>query len=151
MLEEKEKHESHPAKEMSRALILILVGACIARPLRDRPDPVGREPRDRGGQHPRVPRGARQEDEGRYVGTATALTHACSTHLLSDSSALRHLTLPASIAVLAGEIDVGEYAISKGLNKAPHEYPDAKAQPHLQARQPDRQAVPRYTMPRRTR
>ncbi|GAB5035819.1 dna polymerase alpha catalytic [Nannochloropsis oceanica] len=32
----------------------------------------------------------------------------------------------------AGEIDVRQYAITKGLNKAPHEYPDAKSQPHLQ-------------------
>lgn len=32
----------------------------------------------------------------------------------------------------AGEVPVKEYAITKGLNKAPHEYPDAKAQPHLQ-------------------
>lgn len=34
----------------------------------------------------------------------------------------------------AGEVPVREFAITKGLNKAPHEYPDAKAQPHLQAR-----------------
>lgn len=32
----------------------------------------------------------------------------------------------------AGEVPVKEFAITKGLNKAPHEYPDAKAQPHLQ-------------------
>ena len=32
----------------------------------------------------------------------------------------------------AGEVDTRQYAITKGLNKAPHEYPDAKAQPHLQ-------------------
>lgn len=32
----------------------------------------------------------------------------------------------------AGEVDVRQYAITKGLNKAPHEYPDAKSQPHLQ-------------------
>lgn len=34
----------------------------------------------------------------------------------------------------AGEVPTKEYAITKGLNKAPHEYPDAKAQPHLQVR-----------------
>ena len=34
----------------------------------------------------------------------------------------------------AGEVPVKEFAITKGLNKAPHEYPDAKSQPHLQVR-----------------
>lgn len=32
----------------------------------------------------------------------------------------------------AGEVDVQRYVITKGLNKAPHEYPDAKSQPHVQ-------------------
>lgn len=34
----------------------------------------------------------------------------------------------------AGEVTVPRYVITKGLNKAPHEYPDAKSQPHVQAR-----------------
>ncbi|CAM9853488.1 unnamed protein product, partial [Laminaria digitata] len=34
----------------------------------------------------------------------------------------------------AGEVTVPQYVITKGLNKAPHEYPDAKSQPHVQAR-----------------
>ncbi|CAM9990149.1 unnamed protein product, partial [Choristocarpus tenellus] len=32
----------------------------------------------------------------------------------------------------AGEVPVDKYVITKGLNKAPHEYPDAKSQPHVQ-------------------
>ncbi|CAN0584639.1 unnamed protein product, partial [Ectocarpus sp. 12 AP-2014] len=32
----------------------------------------------------------------------------------------------------AGEVEVPRYVITKGLNKAPHEYPDAKSQPHVQ-------------------
>lgn len=32
----------------------------------------------------------------------------------------------------AGEVTVPQYVITKGLNKAPHEYPDAKSQPHVQ-------------------
>lgn len=32
----------------------------------------------------------------------------------------------------SGEIEVSKYVITKGLNKAPHEYPDAKSQPHVQ-------------------
>lgn len=32
----------------------------------------------------------------------------------------------------AGEVPVPRYVITKGLNKAPHEYPDAKSQPHVQ-------------------
>lgn len=35
----------------------------------------------------------------------------------------------------AGEVEVPRYVITKGLNKAPHEYPDAKSQPHVQVRQ----------------
>lgn len=34
----------------------------------------------------------------------------------------------------AGEVEVPRYVITKGLNKAPHEYPDAKSQPHVQVR-----------------
>lgn len=34
----------------------------------------------------------------------------------------------------AGEVPVAQYVITKGLNKAPHEYPDAKSQPHVQVR-----------------
>lgn len=32
----------------------------------------------------------------------------------------------------AGEIDIGKFVITKGLNKHPREYPDAKGQPHIQ-------------------
>lgn len=32
----------------------------------------------------------------------------------------------------AGEVPTPQYVITKGLNKAPHEYPDAKSQPHVQ-------------------
>lgn len=35
----------------------------------------------------------------------------------------------------AGEVPVSRYVITKGLNKAPHEYPDAKSQPHVQVRE----------------
>lgn len=35
----------------------------------------------------------------------------------------------------AGEVEVPQYIITKGLNKAPHEYPDAKSQPHVQVRE----------------
>lgn len=31
-----------------------------------------------------------------------------------------------------GELDIAKYVITKGLSKAPNEYPDAKNQPHLQ-------------------
>lgn len=34
----------------------------------------------------------------------------------------------------AGQVAVPQYVITKGLNKAPHEYPDAKSQPHVQVR-----------------
>jgi DNA polymerase alpha subunit A len=32
----------------------------------------------------------------------------------------------------AGRVPVDKYVITKGLNKAPGDYPDAKGQPHLQ-------------------
>lgn len=41
----------------------------------------------------------------------------------------------------AGEVEVPRYVITKGLNKAPHEYPDAKSQPHVQVRGWDGTAV----------
>ena len=34
-----------------------------------------------------------------------------------------------------GKVPVTRYVITKGLNKAPHEYPDAKSQPHVQVRE----------------
>ena len=33
--------------------------------------------------------------------------------------------------VRAGEIDISEFIVRKGLNKNPKDYPDAKGQPHL--------------------
>ena len=44
-----------------------------------------------------------------------------------------HSRLEALAAqVRAGELAPEQYVITKGLNKSPHDYPDAKAQPHLQ-------------------
>ncbi|CAM9985239.1 unnamed protein product [Ectocarpus fasciculatus] len=37
-----------------------------------------------------------------------------------------------AVSMRAGEVEVPRYVITKGLNKAPHEYPDAKSQPHVQ-------------------
>jgi hypothetical protein len=39
--------------------------------------------------------------------------------------------------VRAGEVPVDKYVITKGLNKSPNDYPDAKSQPHLQVRGDD--------------
>lgn len=39
-----------------------------------------------------------------------------------------------AVSMRAGKVDVPKYVITKGLNKAPHEYPDAKSQPHVQVR-----------------
>ena len=36
--------------------------------------------------------------------------------------------------VRAGELAPEQYVITKGLNKSPHDYPDARAQPHLTSR-----------------
>ncbi|CAN0440873.1 unnamed protein product [Discosporangium mesarthrocarpum] len=36
-----------------------------------------------------------------------------------------------AVSMRGGEIPVERYIITKGLNKAPHEYPDAKSQPHV--------------------
>ena len=33
--------------------------------------------------------------------------------------------------VRGGDVDLSEYIVRKGLNKAPKDYPDAKGQPHL--------------------
>lgn len=37
-----------------------------------------------------------------------------------------------AVSMRRGEVAVPQYVITKGLNKAPHEYPDAKSQPHVQ-------------------
>lgn len=34
--------------------------------------------------------------------------------------------------VLAGDVDLGQYLITKQLTKAPEDYPDAKSQAHVQ-------------------
>lgn len=34
--------------------------------------------------------------------------------------------------IRAGNIPLAKYIITKGLNKAPHEYPNGDSQPHLQ-------------------
>jgi DNA polymerase alpha subunit A len=37
-----------------------------------------------------------------------------------------------SVSIRAGEIDISQFVITKGLNKSPKDYPDVKGQPHLQ-------------------
>ncbi len=34
----------------------------------------------------------------------------------------------------AGRVALDKFVITRGLNKSPHDYPDAKSQPHLQVR-----------------
>lgn len=70
------------------------------------------------------------KDTGKYVLDRILSGEARETVVATIHEHLETL----ATSMRAGEVTVPQYVITKGLNKAPHEYPDAKSQPHVQAR-----------------
>lgn len=71
------------------------------------------------------------KDTGKFVLDRILSGDARETVVASIHDHLETLAM----SMRAGEVPVSRYVITKGLNKAPHEYPDAKSQPHVQVKE----------------